>query len=251
MALISTLTLLLLLLGDATVAVTAFSTTPTAFRATSARQIRTSSLFMASSAQSQERKDFLPPPPEDQLIMTGDVAALFVYSFLDHTFNNLYVDAVQSGAMDQAKTLDPDLAQGTLPVWFDRFHSNMDVDHLMSIMNIANIQYSPALTTAGMASCALVSSWLLSGYLNHAFLFQNTVDCNTSRMLWVTGKTWLLSCAIMVMIALAGDAWSDCLSNPSLGGLTKADADYIFDSLTVLVTWRFMISLLLGGLNRK
>ena len=46
----------------------------------------------------------------------------------------------------------------------------------------------------------------------------------------------------------------DCLFHQSLplwrytdiAYVTKADADYIFDSLTVLLTWRFLVSYMLG-----
>ena len=163
--------------------------------------------------------------------------------------NELYLDMVQSGGVEHARNLDPlgELASSQIPVWFDQIHSSISLEHLLTIMSMANINYSPSLSTAGLASVVMSTCWLFSGWINQAFLFQNTLDCNTARMLWITGKTWIMSCALMVGIALAGDAACDCLRTPSLGGLTKADADYIFDSLTVLVTWRFMVSAMLGG----
>jgi len=207
---------------------------------------------MAGSALTppdQKKKSILPPPPEDQLIMSGDILALFIYSFMDHSMNDMYLTMVQSGGVDQATMLDPlgDFTAFHLPVWFDQLNSAMTPEHLLTIMSVANINYSPSLSTAGLASVVMSTCWLLSGWINQAFCFQNTLDCNTARMLWITGKTWIMSCALMVAVALAGDAACDCLRTPSLGGLTKADADYIFDSLTVLITWRFMVSAMLGG----
>jgi hypothetical protein len=212
---------------------------------------RITRLALSESALSRgdPKKQLLPPPPEDQLVLSGDIFALFVYSFMDHSMNELYLDMVQSGGVEQARNLDPlgELASSQIPVWFDQIHSSMTPEHLLTIMSMANINYSPSLSTAGLASVVMSTCWLFSGWINKAFLFQNTLDCNTAQMLLITGRTWIMSCALMVGIALAGDAACDCLRTPSLGGLTKADADYIFDSLTVLVTWRFMVSAMLGG----
>ena len=38
----------------------------------------------------------------------------------------------------------------------------------------------------------------------------------------------------------------NALSAPAKGGLTKADDDFIFDSLMVLALWRLMFNRLLG-----
>lgn len=51
----------------------------------------------------------------------------------------------------------------------------------------------------------------------------------------------------MLGIALGSDSLIgsvDCLHKSV--GLTKADADYIFDSLSVLLMWRFILSSFLG-----
>lgn len=209
------------------------------------------SLQLAGSAlaRSDQKKDLLPPPPEDQLVMSGDVFALFVYTFMDHSMNEMYIDMARSGHVDHARTLDPlgELANSQIPVWFDQIHSTMTPDHLLTLISTANFNYSPSLSTAGLASVVMTTCWLFSGWINQAFIFKNTLECNTARMLWITGKTWIMSCALVVAIALAGDAACDCLRTPSLGGLTKADAYFIFDSLTVLISWRFMVSAMLGG----
>mmetsp|Transcript_3003 Transcript_3003/g.4896 ORF Transcript_3003/g.4896 Transcript_3003/m.4896 type:complete len:260 (-) Transcript_3003:255-1034(-) len=214
-----------------------------------------SALYMSSSLAKQD--DRLPPPPEDQLTMSGDVAVLFLYSFLDHCVNEAYVDALQSNDMAAASGLDPLNefgASGQLPVWYDGLHSTMlQKDQLLNVLNIPNVNYAPVLQTAGMASIAMTTCWLLSGWLQGAFLFQNTIECHTTRMLYVTGKTWLLTVTLMVLLALGSDAMLGVMdpSQQSLGGLSKADVDYIFDSLTVIVMWRFMVSSMLGGFSKK
>ena len=69
----------------------------------------------------------------------------------------------------------------------------------------------------------------------------------------VTLQTWAGMALLMVLLALGSDAmWNEldvhfnALSAPARGGLTKADADYNFDSLSVLAFWRFMFNWLLG-----
>lgn len=81
---------------------------------------------------------------------------------------------------------------------------------------------------------------------------RNTLECDTSHAVMMTGKTWVCMAILMVGLAWGSDAlWGQLdlihpLSAPARGGLTKADADYIFDSLTVLAFWRFMFNSLLG-----
>jgi len=225
-----------------------------------------SQLFMSSSIASKKNKkhDFLPPPPEDRLTMSGDVASLFLYSFLDHSVNEAYVEMITNEGLEATKSVDPfgdftsvggsaassSLGSG-LPVWFDTVHTLVPPEQITQILNIPDVSYAPALQSAGASSVLLTTCWLLSGYITQAFRFDNTLDCSTHRMLTVTGKTWILCTALMVMLALTSDWFvgtvCGCLETPSLHGLHKADADYIFDSLTVIVTWRTMISLLLGS----
>ena len=109
---------------------------------------------MAGSALTppdQKKKSILPPPPEDQLIMSGDILALFIYSFMDHSMNHMYLTMIQSSGVDQASMLDP-LRDFTafhhLPVWFDQLSSAMMPEHLLTIMSVANINYSPLLSSA-------------------------------------------------------------------------------------------------------
>lgn len=51
----------------------------------------------------------------------------------------------------------------------------------------------------------------------------------------------------MLSIAYASDSWYGCVDclHQSVG-ITKADADYIFDSLSVVLMWRFILSSFLG-----
>jgi hypothetical protein len=205
-------------------------------------------------------KDRLPPPPEDQLTLSGDIAALFVYTFLDHYANQIYQDSVLYDASpDKIHSLDPagDLSASQLPVWFDAATSfHLTSDKLMSLLGVHHVAYSPILGAAGSASVLLCACWLFAGYVHQAFAFRNTLDCRTEEAVLVTFRTWVTSSALMVAIALFADYicgqtefFCNCpISSPTLGGLTKADADFIFDSLSVLVTWRFILSSMLVSL---
>jgi hypothetical protein len=226
----------------------------------------TSSPDTALFVEVAKQKGILPPPPEDQLTMSGDVFALFLYSFMDHSMNDLYKDVLTNSGMDSARSLDPLNEFGTsthiLPVWYDHVHTLLPPDQLLTLLAIPNVNYAPLLQTAGAASVAMTTCWLLAGWWSGAFLLRNTLECHISRMLIVTGKTWLLTTLFMCVLAYGSDAAllrgsAGCTSHAcwaapaAVGGLTKADVDYIFDSLTVLITWRFMVSALFGGFTKK
>ena len=225
-----------------------------------------------------KRNGILPPPPEDQLTMSGDVFALFLYSFMDHSMNDLYKDILTNSGTDSARSLDPLNEFGTsthiLPVWFDHVHTLLPPDQLLTLLAIPNVNYAPLLQAAGTASVVMTTCWLLAGWWSGAFLLRNTLECHISRMLIVTGQTWLITTLVMCALAYGSDAallllgdgtycssssstalgaaGGACLAGPTaVGGLTKADVDYIFDSLTVLITWRFMVSALFGGFTKK
>ena len=188
--------------------------------------------------------------------MSGDILSLFLYSFLDHSAHEKFLEMMATdGVSATMATMDPfgEYSFNTqIPVWFDALHSLVDQEQLLTWLSLEHIGYAPVLSTAGLASIVLSTCWLLAGYVTSAFSYSNTLECNTSRMLYVTGKTWVLSTTLVVVLALLSDqVGCHCLQQPSLAGLTKADADYIFDSLTVLITWRFMISLLTGGATKK
>ena len=81
---------------------------------------------------------------------------------------------------------------------------------------------------------------------------KNTLECDAKNAMIVTGKTWIFMAVLMVCISLGSDfLWAQLdvihpLSDPGRGGLTKADADYIFDSLSVLAFWRWMFNSVMG-----
>lgn len=105
--------------------------------------------------------------------------------------------------------------------------------------------YAPCLASAGISAVLFGSCWLLAGYINSAFSYKNTILCKPDQALIVTGKTWLMFATMMVLLTLTSDHLF-CGCN-KLGGLSQSDAAFIFDSLSVLITWRFMVATILGG----
>lgn len=138
----------------------------------------------------------------------------------------------------------------SLPVWFDPTQLN-DCGHWL-VRTTVEVPYAPAIAASGLAFVSIATSWIICGYFTGAFMMRSTLECDTSQSLTVTAKTWACMAIIMVGLALGSDAlWGQLdlvhpLSTPARGGLTKADADFIFDSLTVLAWWRFMYNWLLG-----
>lgn len=215
----------------------------------------------------------LPPPPEDQLSMIGDIGCLFLYSFLDHFVNKLYdkwmnspsnidflspsaaIESSSAASLEYSSNLiSGSLSTSSLPVWFDPYSSapfgNIPLSSALPLEH--HITYAPAIEATGMASVLLCCSWLLSGYFTGAFRFQNTVECTTDRAILVTAKTWIFSSLIMLGIAWFSDSAVGCVNclHKSVG-ITKADADYIFDSLSVLLTWRYILSSFFGYDNNQ
>jgi len=211
----------------------------------------------------------LPPPPEDQISMAGDVACLFLYSFIDHFVNRLYDSYLNSpdtinkfsasAAIESASAasseistniVGSDVAAKSLPVWFDATSSapfgNIPLTSALPLEH--HITYSPAIATGGAASVLLCSAWLLSGYFTGAFQFKNALMASPNKALVVTAKTWVLSSLMMFGIAYGSDSLigcADCLHNSV--GITKADSDFIIDSLSVLLVWRFILSSFFGS----
>ena len=197
-------------------------------------------------------KDVLPPEPEDWLVMGGDIASLFVYSFLDHTFNAMMAEALVNGDSARAAALDPATAAEmkinlSLPVWYDAVaHSGSFLPGMPVLPALGYVPYSPAISTGGSSAVVITAAWLLAGYFSGAFLYKNTVECSTHKAIANAGRTWFSAIILAIGVALASDAWCDCPTNPMLGGLTKADADFLFGSLSVLAMWRFVLSSILG-----
>ena len=157
----------------------------------------------------------LPPYPENFLVLGGDVAALFMYSFLDHSLNSLYISTM-------AKTSAEEII-GIHAAWLDAFH--MPASFLASQMP-PPVTYAPALDSAGICSVLFTTCWLLSGYFNEAFSYQNTVLCDTTRAIMVAGKTWIFAACAMAAIAFFSDQCG-CDLQYQVGGLTRADTDAI------------------------
>ena len=192
----------------------------------------------------------LPPLPEDHFGLSGDIVVLFVYSYVDHIINALFYEASH---MDLSQlvtlTLDPHKS-APVPVWFDPSQIN-EYGHWLVRNSIEN-PYSPATAASGLAFVSISFCWIMCGYFTEAFQMRNTLECDTSDALLIVGRTWMLTSLLMVGLALGSDyAWHQIdLIHPqspaARGGMTTADADFIFDSLTVLGFWRVLYNTMLG-----
>jgi|AntRauTorckE5430_2_1112549.scaffolds.fasta_scaffold14675_1 hypothetical protein len=242
-------------------------------------EYKTSALHLSSLGQDPEEAKTkklvawftskLPPPPEDQISLAGDVGCLFLYSFLDHFVNKLYdkwmnspntIDLLSpSAAIESSSAASSEYSSNlmvaesvssSLPVWFDPNNSApFGTIPLSSALPLEHhITYAPAIETAGMASVMICSAWMVSGYFTGAFQFKNTLECSPSRAMLVTAKTWVLCSLIMLALAWSSDSLVGSVDSLHKSvGITKADADYIFDSLSVLLMWRFILSSFFGG----
>lgn len=206
----------------------------------------------------------LPPPPEDQISLSGDVATIFTYSFLDHMVSGMYDSTINSpeifsagsalGTIESSSAASADFtgydsAGGGLPVWFDTLNSApFGTVPLSAALPIEqHTAYAPAFGTAGLSAVLLTSTWLFCGYFTGAFQFKNTLQCSTRHAMKITAKNWFFTAIVMISLALGSDHFVGCVDclHKSIG-LTKADTAYIFDSLSVLLFWRFITSSLLG-----
>ncbi len=209
----------------------------------------------------------LPPPPEDQLTFCGDIGSIFFYTFIDHTVNNVYDEwlnspevIVSSSAYQAIESLfaaTADFANpftqkfligNSFPVWFDSMSSapfgNIP---LTSTLPTHHIIYAPAIDTFGMASVLLASTWMVCGYFTGAFKYENTLNCSTTKAILMTTYNWFLTCIVMCGIAYSSDFLVGMFDfNHRIVGLTRADGDFILDSLSVLMVWRFTLSSFLG-----
>jgi hypothetical protein len=209
---------------------------------------RSTAVFLSDIPNNDKADDAffkLPPPPEDQLVLSGDIMSLFVYGFFDHFISqdcaSLFVSFSDSPQRLQAAAEQSQVLLNT-PVWLSATSTYKDHIYQVLLSDQTVAQYSPLLQPIGLATILLASSWLVAGWFHHAFSFKNTLDCSTAKALAVTGKTWLSTCGIMLTMVglshvLCGCEWTH---------FTKGDVDYILDSLTVLTVWRFMASSILG-----
>jgi hypothetical protein len=205
-------------------------------------------------------KSMLPPPPEDQFIMTGDVSVLFLYAFISHNLNNFVVESVFSNSdtlQEAIESLDPkgEVIQLQSPVWV--MPEFQDSVMTATIQDSLLDHWGPLFSTAGSASVALCTCWLIAGWWHRAFLFQNSLDCDASEALQKTVSTWITMAILMCGLTYGSNALVSHVNVPVLetwlGSLgcastscrgdylfTKADAMFLVDSSTVLIAWRFM-----------
>ena len=126
----------------------------------------------------------------------------------------------------------------------------------MCINDSFGTHWGPMYITTGSSFLAISISWLLAGYFHQAFLLKNSVDCSTTKTLWKTVETWITCSIIMCLLTIVSNTlvssspqlqdWLGCTNCWQQHGhtyyLTKDDAMFIIDSSTVLITWRFMAS---------
>ena len=225
--------------------------------------------------------DWWPEPPEDQLTLGGDILSLFLYCFSDRLMQTVFLNGVlhsSTSAADAAKTLDPSGTEITVsapPVWLDPTALGPHVSDQVLFWDLQDRvtpHFTPILSSAGMASVALASCWLLAGCLHKAFHMRNTLDCPTERVMQVTGQAWITSSILMILLACASQHWlgdpvmtdaatqafsfqqGDIINmNPIqqwFSVLSINDFDFIVNSLGVLLIWRFLISYLVGGWSK-
>ena len=203
-----------------------------------------------------------PPPPEDTFVMIGDLLSLCVYGISDHFFCQVVARMmVRQTLADPLHHLNGAAAAQVsnggsagmggavvnslqAPVWLDL--QSPYTDHILE-MNLSNQlvnQYSPLLEPMGAATCLLIACWLLAGWFHQAFSYRNTLDCSTERALMVTVQTWLTTCALLFGMVLLSQALCGC---DSFYLLKRGDLDYVVDSASVLIMWRFLAAFLLGS----
>lgn len=166
------------------------------------------------------KKFKLPPPPEDQFVMTGDIAFLFFYAYTSHSINDSMVrDLLDDPRMtipEVVKVLDPshEILNLQLPVWVD-LTSNPNIPFGNPAVNKAfevsaretlMSHWGPLLSTEGSTCVALCTCWLIAGWLHRSFLFDYSTYCGPERVLTKTVETWL-TMALLLAIFATGTDW--------------------------------------------
>jgi hypothetical protein len=155
----------------------------------------------------------IPPPPEDQFIMTGDICVLFFYAFTSHSLNDLIVNSMlqrnDMTVLQVVHSLDPmgEVVNTQIPSWVQT-QNQLAVDHVLSVNAQETLlnHWGPLFSTEGSACVALCTCWLIAGWFHRAFLFQNSVDCSTEQALRKTVETWVSTCIMIVALAMAANA---------------------------------------------
>jgi hypothetical protein len=207
-----------------------------------------------------------PPKPEDQLVMLGDLFSLFVYSVTDHLIcQSLSHYTLWEAAHDPqrlhsiADRLASSSAQAaavfSTPVWLEDVGTSvvnspavqLQLLHDQVASQLVTHYYSPLLESPGLATCVLSATWLVAGYWNRAFLFRNTLNCSTSQALLITGRTWIVTAAMLLLATMLSSTVMAADDDVVTMIWTRGDLDFIFGSLTVVALWRFLFSYILGG----
>ena len=172
--------------------------------------------FDVVAKEFQERFLKLPPEPEDQFIMSGDIAILFLYAFSSHSINDKIVNGLLNDPLktipEAVKELDP-TASMQAPVWVDLASNpnlpmgNPAVDHALEVSaREAFLNHWGALfSTEGSACVALCTCWLIAGWFHRAFMFDNSTYCRPDQVLLKTVETWLTSALLLAILATGTD----------------------------------------------
>jgi hypothetical protein len=178
---------------------------------------------------------------------------LFLYSFISHNLNNFVVESVFSNSdtlQEAIQSLDPmgEVIQLQSPVWV--MPEFQDSVMTATIQDSLLDHWGPLFSTAGSASVALCTCWLIAGWWHRAFLFQHSLDCDTSEALQKTVSTWISMAVLMCGLTYGSNAlvshvpflqsWLGCANCRGDYLFTKADAMFLVDSSTVLIAWRYM-----------
>ncbi|VEU37615.1 unnamed protein product [Pseudo-nitzschia multistriata] len=206
----------------------------------------------------------LPPAPEDQFIMTGDIFTLFLYAFTSHSIN----DAIVGGLLEDpsltipeaVRELDPlqTVVKLQTPVWVDLASNpnvpfgNPSVDHALEVTARESLMnhWGILLSTEGSACVALCTCWLVAGYLHRSFSFDNSTYCGGDKALTKTVETWATAALLLAWCAAGAEGLAGHFPAlqalvcgqchpPSQVVLTQSDLLFVVDSLTVLIAWRW------------
>ena len=156
----------------------------------------------------------LPPPPEDQFILTGDLVVLFLYAFTSHSFNDWFVSNELSrqdiSLVEAVHELDPTgiiVNTNSVPSWVDTTQSSIAINHALDVSARESLlnHWGPLLSTEGSSCVALCTCWLVAGYVHRAFLYKNTAYCDSSQALIKTIQTWFTSAVLLTLLTISTD----------------------------------------------
>eukprot|EP00542_Grammatophora_oceanica_P022970 CAMPEP_0194034652 /NCGR_PEP_ID=MMETSP0009_2-20130614/7084_1 /TAXON_ID=210454 /ORGANISM="Grammatophora oceanica, Strain CCMP 410" /LENGTH=301 /DNA_ID=CAMNT_0038675675 /DNA_START=107 /DNA_END=1012 /DNA_ORIENTATION=+ len=203
--------------------------------------------------EKKKKWQFRIKPPENAFVLGGDVLSLMTYAFMDHLVTNHMLSRV----LEDPANLEPALLEQfnvpldpSLTVWLDAASTSTEQwTRIQASLTAEHLHYSPAFATAGLSAVLLTACWIAAGMCFGAFDNKRTLECTMNEMLISLGKAWLGMSALMIGIALySGMSVCGCPHSPSnVVGLTKCDADFLADSLTVLLAWRTTVNFVLGN----